>query len=126
MYPPVFETCAADPDVQTNLGSPVTRLYAFGRAPDSPTYPYAVWQIITGLPENYIDKSPDTDQWAVQIDVYADSMLSARNAAQALRDAIEPVAYVSSFDGESRENDTLAYRYTFTVSWWQLRENSST
>lgn len=126
MFPPVFEICASSSDVQTNLGSPITRLYAFGYSPDSPTYPYAVWQTITGSPENYLGQVPDIDQWTVQIDIYARTVLDARNAAQAVRDAIETQCHVTSLDDGGRDPDTLAYRYIITADWWDLRETSST
>ncbi len=126
MFPPIFEICSADSNVQSNLGASPCRLYAFGRAGDAPTYPYAVWQTVSGVPENYLGQVPDIDSWTTQVDIYAQNGLDARNAAQAIRDAVEPYAYVTSFDGEGRDPDTLAYRYTMTVDWWDLRESSST
>jgi hypothetical protein len=117
MYPPLFQVCAADSSVQSVLGTAPTRLWPFGEADPSPTYPYAVWQVITGGPQNYLGQPADADFFGVQIDVYAKTAEEARAVAQALRSAIESFAYVSSFLGESRDTITRNYRYSFSVDW---------
>ncbi|MBF4377310.1 tail completion protein gp17, partial [Vibrio anguillarum] len=50
---PIFSICQQDPVVTSLIGSNPLRLYMFGLAPQSPTKPYAVWQVIGGQPENY-------------------------------------------------------------------------
>ena len=117
MYPPIFEVCAASAAVTALIGTPVTRLYPFGEAPQGVALPYTVWQTISGLPENYLGQAPDVDSWSLQIDVYADTATSARNVAKALRDAIEPVAYVTRWGGESRDPATNHYQVSFDVDW---------
>lgn len=117
MFPPIFATCAAVPAVAALLGTDPVRLYPFASAPHSVARPYAVWQIVGGAPENYLSGRPDLDQFALQVDVYADSGESARTVAAALRDAIEPHAYISAWRGESKEADTGLYRYSFDVDW---------
>lgn len=117
MYPPIFELCAADSAVTALLGSPLPRLYPAGEAPQGATLPYCAWQTITGLPENNLDCAPDVDTWSVQIDAYADTLTDARNAAKAIRDALEPAAYVTSWRGESRDPDTRHYRFSFDVDF---------
>lgn len=100
------------------LGSDPCRLYLFGEATTlTPEKPYAVWQIVGGDPFNYINQVPDIDGYAVQVDVYADTVSDARNAAEALRDAIEPVAHITSWRGEMRDPTTKDYRYSFDVDW---------
>lgn len=113
MFPPVFATAAADPAVQSALGSNPTRLYPFGEAPQGVAKPYAVWQTVSGNPENYLAGRPDSDTFRAQIDVYADTATAARNAAKALVRALELSGYVVSFNGESRESDTNLYRFSF-------------
>jgi len=116
MNPPIFEVCSADLTVQSRLGDPA-RLYPFGEAEPNPVKPYAVWQIVGGSPENYLDCAPDIDAMAVQIDCYATSAALARAVAQSLRDAIEPVAHITRWSGEDRDRDTNLYRYSFDVDW---------
>ena len=121
MIPPIFPTVAASTAVQaligTGVGNDLVRFYEFGRAPQRAKKPYAVWQNINGLPENYLDSLPDTDSFTAQIDVYADTAAAAEQVAIAIRDAIEPVAYVTRWGGQSRDPDTQNYRETFDTEW---------
>ena len=96
MYPPVFSVCSADADVQSHLGAGPCRVFLFGYAEGvnggPPQKPYAVWRIVSGEPENYLDKAPDADTWTLQFDVFGDTAYTSREAAKALRNAIEPTA----------------------------------
>jgi hypothetical protein len=116
MFPPVFATAAASPAVQAVFGSNPTRVYPFGEAPQGVTAPYATFQTVSGSPENYLAQRPDSDEFRVQLDVYAATPTAARNAAKALRDALEPLGYVVSWNGEFRDADTNLYRYSFDWS----------
>ncbi len=117
MYPPIFEVAAASAEVKALLGSSPTRLYPFGSAPQGVAKPYATWQTVGGSPENYLGNRPDIDLFAIQIDVWAEQATSARTVAQALLDVIERHAYVTAYNGESRDPQTLSYRYSFDVDW---------
>jgi hypothetical protein len=121
MYPPIFTVCAADSAVTTLLGTTPTRLYPFGEAPQEVVKPYAVWQIINGAPENVLSDAPDVDSYTVQVDVYADTGASVRSVVQALRNAIQPVAHITAWRGESKESETGLYRYSFDCDWWVQR-----
>jgi hypothetical protein len=121
MYPPIYATCSDDSGVQAALGTNPCRLYPFGQSVQGGSKPYAVWQIIGGSPENYLDTIPDIDSMGVQVDVYATSVTDARAAAVALRDAIEPVAYITRWGGEMYEVETKLYRVTFDVDWFVHR-----
>lgn len=121
MYPPIFSVCAANAGVQTSLGVSPTRLYPSGEAPSGVALPYAVWQMVTGIPQNYLGKAPDIDSFTVQIDVFAATATEARNAAEALRDAIEPNAHITAWRGESRDAETRNYRYSFDLDWFVPR-----
>ena len=118
MYPPIFARCSANAGVQALLGSGAAcRLYLFGQAEKDVTRPYAVWQLVGGAPENYLGETPDADNFTIQIDVYATSAASCRSVAAAIRDAVEPVAYIINWGGESRDPETSNYRYSFDVDW---------
>lgn len=125
MFPPIFEICSANSNVQTNLGSNPCRLYPFGEAPQNVTVPYAVWQLVGGLPENYLNQIPDTDSWTLQVDVYASTVSTARDVGQALRDAIETYAHITSWGGEGRDPDTNLYRLLISIDWWVDRDSVS-
>ena len=121
MYPPIFATCAADSSVTALIGSSPVRLYPFDDAPQGVQKPYVVWQTIGGNPENYLGSLPDVDRFALQVDVYADSASEARAVAQAVRDAVEPVSYITRWGGETRDQETRDYRYSFDISWHVIR-----
>jgi hypothetical protein len=120
MFPPLFATLNASTAVKAALGTPL-RVYAFGESEQEGTKPYAVWQTVGGEPANCLAGTPDTDRFAVQIDVYGKGMDAVRAAALAIRDAIEPVAYITAYNGEFREPDTRLYRYSFTVEFLTQR-----
>lgn len=117
MYPSVFESVKDNTIVKSKLGTNPVRVFPFGRAPDAVEKPYAVWQIITGEPENYISGSPDLDSFVVQFNVYGNTPTQAREAAEALRDAIEAVAHIVSWRGENQEPETKLFGYSFDANF---------
>lgn len=123
MTPPIFQVCYANSGVQAVLSETGgrLRLYPFGEAPQDDSKPYAVWQVVSGQPENYLGQTPDIDYIGVQVDVYALQVSDAREVAIALRNAIEPVAHIVRWDGEWREPQTKFYRVAFTIDWFTDR-----
>lgn len=126
MIPPFFAAVNV-PSVRALLvdADGVLRVWGFGEAPEKETRPYVVWQTISGGPFNFINQTPNSDSWLVQVDVYVEAEQGQeRNAAsslltiaQTLRDALEPVAYIDAWRGMSREPGTRYYRYSFDVSF---------
>lgn len=122
MYPPVFQTADSDAGVRALLrANNKTRVYLFGEAEQNAVYPYAVWQMAGGSPENYLGDTPDIDQFNTQIDVYADTAASAWDVGKALRDSFEKVAYITSWRGTTRDTETRKYRLSFDCSWYTPR-----
>jgi len=121
MIAPIFPVCAASPVVNALLGGDRLRLYPFGLQDDDVTYPYAIWQNISGEPENYLGQRPDADAFSLQVDVYADTPDDAIAVAAALRDAIEPHAHITRWGDQARDSETKRYRYSFDVDWIVLR-----
>lgn len=121
MIPPIFTICAADAGVTALLGTAPVRLFPFGEAPPDVARPYAVWQTIAGYPENLLADLPEDDFYSVQVDVYAASSDDALDAAQALRDALEPETYITSWGNTGRDSETEDYRYTFGVDFIENR-----
>jgi len=121
-YPPVFATAFANTLVKSRLGASPCRVYMFGMAPQNVAKPYAIWQVVPGgSPENRLDRVPDIDRFNIQIDVYGEDSDDSRLSAEALRDAIEPHAYVTAWNGEERDTETMLYRSSFDVSWFVKR-----
>lgn len=127
MNPPIFEAVNV-PAVRALLktGNGHLRFYAWGMGPQPPVYPYAVWRYSFGAPENYLTNTPDIDSMTLQVNVYAaatdtQGANKVRQIAQALRDAIEPVAHITAWRGESRDVETKSYVYSFDVDFWTNR-----
>ncbi|MCK7279262.1 tail completion protein gp17 [Enterobacter hormaechei] len=117
MIAPIFSVCAASPPVVALLGGDTLRLYPFGQQDDAVVYPYAVWQNVTGLTENYLAHRPDADSFSLQVDAYADTVDEVIAVASALRDAIEPHAYITRLGEQEKDPETKRYRYSFDVDW---------
>lgn len=121
MFPPiasVVDVSAVRALLKT--GSGPLRFYSFGSAPPDVAKPYAVWRQVFGAPENYLGDTPDMDSFGVQVDVYAlpsQGGTRAREVAMALRDAIEPHAYIAAWRGESRDPETKNFVYSFDCDW---------
>lgn len=105
---------------QAAKGTPLlgNKVYPFGRKPTSATDPYCVWQVQGGSPENYLSGRPDIDYVGVQFDVYGTSAESVRTAAMQLRDKLELACHITAWTGESRDDATNRYRFSFSADWW--------
>jgi hypothetical protein len=114
---PIFSVCSADTGVQALLGVTPHRLYPFGEAPEDVAKPYAVWQLVTGSPENYLAGRPDMDGYTLQVDVYAVTAASAREVTDAIVHAIELKSNIVSWGGEKKDTATKLYRSSFDVDW---------
>ncbi|MFJ2360433.1 DUF3168 domain-containing protein [Pseudomonas fluorescens] len=117
MAAPIFTVCAGAPAVTALLGINPTRLYPHGEAPEGTPRPYAVWQVVSGLPINYVNGVPDTDRYGLQVDVYAETASSAEAVVKALRGAIAQHAYITGFGVDDKDKDTHNYRKGFDVAW---------
>lgn len=122
MITPFYKLCAADAAVVALLGAP-PRIYTFGYADDeSKVYPYVTFQVVSGLPENFLSGRPDADQISIQIDVWASKPASAQAVASAVRRAIELDGYITAWRGESRDTETGSYRVSFDADFIVKRE----
>lgn len=125
MFAPIFEIVSQDTTVKALIGAgtlnnPV-RLYPFGLAPQNPTYPYAVWQNVSGYPENVLAGRPAEDHYTVQVDVYGKTAASVREVSLALNNALELDAYIVRFGDEDRDPETKNYHYGFDVDFIKSR-----
>ena len=125
MFPPIFPAVSASTAVKALIGSNPVRFYQFGMAPQNVQYPYAVWRRVFGSPENYLGDTPGIDQFSIQVDIYASGNSAGanqvRNIAAAMRDAIEPVAYITNWLGESIDPETKSHTFTFQSDWFVNR-----
>lgn len=125
MYPPIYTTCNNAPGVQSVLGGSPVRLYPFGEAPTKVEKPYAVYTVLTGVPENSLSCVPGIDRWTLTVDVYGVTESSAWLVAEEIRDAVEPVAYVTSWGPQGRDPDTRLFRVNMVLDWYANRNEDS-
>lgn len=121
MIPPIFSLVSSSAEVTDLIGTNPTRFYPFGRAPQNVEVPYAVWQIISGEPENFLSTPADMDRLSLQVDVFGRSAAEASGIVAALRNALEDSAYVTALRGQELEDDTGLFRFSFDVDWHLAR-----
>lgn len=120
--PPIFTLCMNDQAVtDALLDDGILRLYLFGMAPDGVKKPYAVWQLVSGDPINYMHGRPDTERHVLQIDVYADTASESRSVLASIEHAIELDSHIVRYGGESRDPETRNYRSTMDAEWHTYR-----
>lgn len=117
MFPPLFKAAAASTEVRALFGADPVRVYPFGEAEAGAALPYAVWQTISGNPDNFLSGRPDVDGYRTQVDIYGTTGASTLAAAMALRDALEGVAYVVAYNGQGRDPETKNFRVSFDLDW---------
>ncbi|UXY46962.1 tail completion protein gp17 [Stenotrophomonas maltophilia] len=117
MIPPIFPLCIASTPVRLAFGDAPTRVYPFGLIENPPALPYAVWQTVSGSPENYLAQRPDVDALTTQVDVYAKDEASLVKGATALRDAFEPRGYITRWGSQMLDPETKLLRLSFDVDW---------
>lgn len=114
MIPPIYTVVTGNSSVTALIG---TRFYPAASAPQGVTKPYATYQNISGVPENYINQVPDVDEYGIQVDCFAESYAQVVSLAEAIRDAVEPVAHITAWRGDQRDPETMMYRFSFDVAW---------
>lgn len=121
MNPPLFEILNASNPVKVLLGSNPLRVFPWGRAPQNVAKPYAVYAVYNGLPENYLAQAPDIDNKGTQINIYAATAASLENCFEAVRDALEPHAHMTSFASPDQDADTNLYSCRMEFDFWDER-----
>jgi hypothetical protein len=110
MLPPVFQTLKASAAVKAIVGTNPPRIYRHGTAPQNGDKPYITWQLVSGVPENNLSDPPPVDRQSVQVDCWHQTDAGIEVLADAVRDAIEPVAHMTSAFNDSRETETKLFR----------------
>lgn len=117
MIPPIVDLAKENPALVALLGANPFRFYAFGDAGDGPVYPYVTYQVVSGLPDNYLAGRPDSDSWVLQVDCWAKSESEVVSIAAGIRDAVELDSYITNWGGSNRDPVTRNYRFNFTVEF---------
>lgn len=118
MLPPVFQTLKASPAVKDIVGTNPPRIYRHGDAPQNTERPYITWQLVSGVPENNLSDPPPVDRQSVQVDCWHQTDSGIELLADAVRDAIEPVAHMTGALIDAREPETKLYRISLAFDFF--------
>jgi hypothetical protein len=122
MTPSVHQFIAASSTCRQLLGSPPKmRLFPFAEGRQNTATPYAVWQMVTSIPANYLGQLPDADDARVQIDIYAMEQDTAEVVARAIRDALEPHAHMTTAAMRTRDSTTRNYGFMLEFEFFTAR-----
>jgi hypothetical protein len=121
MLPPVYNTLRASSPVLALVGD---RIYRHGSAPQGVKHPYLTWYMINGSPENTLSELPGIDRQSIQVDVWCGGATGDRQCeavAEAVRDALEPHAHMTSTPIDQREQATGLWRIALEFDWFVSR-----
>jgi uncharacterized protein DUF3168 len=125
MFPAVFVILKASTAVKNIVGTNPPRIYRHGNAPQDVTKPYITWTVISGVPENNLSDLPPVDRVTVQVDCWHQTDGGIEVLAEAVRDAIEPVAHMTGIVVDLREPETKLFRIGMQFDHWLAREEIS-
>lgn len=121
MIPPVFTILYASTPVKTLLGSSPLRVFPWGEAPENVTKPYATYIVFSGEPENTLGEAPELDNLRTQIDIWAETVSSCVSVSEAVRDALEPSAHMTSFSSSSPDIETKLFHQRLDFDFFETR-----
>lgn len=110
MLPPVYNLLRASAPLVALVGD---RIYRHGSAPQGVKHPYLTWFQVNGTPENTLSERPGMDRSTVQIDAWcggATGDKQCETVAEAVRDALEDYAHMTSVPIDQREQATGLWR----------------
>lgn len=123
MFAPIYTVAVANTQVQALLGDGEggLKLWPFDEAPKDTELPYATWQNVNGMPQNYLADTPDADFYYIQVNVWGVTSQQMFAVVEALRDAIEGVAYVTRWGQTVKDAETKAFGYDFDADFITYR-----
>ena len=119
MFPPIHALLAGDTACKAAIGDPV-RCY-FGQAKEGAALPYVVWHLAGGNPENVMDGPPPHDHFAGQVDIVAADQTTFIAAIRAVRDALERVGNITSYNPGGVNDVTGRFEYSFDAEFHVAR-----
>jgi len=119
MVPLIQSLLEGDPTVRQQPGDPV-RLF-LGSAPQNTPLPYATWEVVNGSPTAMLSEPPPADGWRVRMTVWGEVLTQANGVAVAIRDVVERVGSIESYNPTPDSDGTDAIGISFDVRLLQLR-----
>lgn len=105
--------------VRQVLGDPI-RLWP-GIASQDAALPYATWEVVGGSPTAMLSEAPPADGWRVRMTVWGKTLTQANGVAVAIRDVVERVGSIESYNPTPDSDGTDALGISFDVRLLQLR-----
>lgn len=118
MVPPVYRILSGDVAVTALVAD---RISGQGYGGETPVAPYITWNVVSGMPQNYLADRPGVDDFRAQVDIWAQDAATAKQVAEAARDALEPHAYCVGVVADEYDPETQLYRYGFDWRFWESR-----
>lgn len=126
MLPGVFQVLKASADVKAIVGTTSPRIYRHGEAPGAivnvqpPATPlaYITWLLVSGVPENNLSDNSPVGRQSVQIDIWHPTDAGIETLFNAVRDAIEPVAHITSYQDFPRDAETRRFRASIDADFF--------
>lgn len=120
MIPPIFQLISSDVGAANALldGSGVIKFFAFGSVPQKASQPYAVWQVITGEPQNILSGDVPTNRVSIQIDVYASKANSVIAISEAIKCALKLSAYMTRFGDTQIDDATGLHKFSMDYDFF--------
>ena len=115
MFPAVFQALQASPAVVAIVAD---KVYRHGAVPTGTSAPYVTWQLIVGTPIQTLSELPSVDRATVQVDCWHLDDEVIEVLAKAVRDAIEPLACLTSMPIDGQEPDTKLFRFGLQFDWF--------
>jgi len=119
--PNIRDILLASPAVVLLLGSKPLRFFPWSEAPEKTVKPYATYGTYSGAPNNYLATTADIDGLGTQIDIWSETVASCEDCFEAIRDALEPIGHLTSFQGVTRDPETRLYNARMEFDFWQAR-----
>lgn len=119
MVPLIQSLLQGDAAVRHVLGDPI-RLWP-GTAPQYAALPYATWEVVGGSPTAMLSEAPPADSWRIRLTVWGESLTQANGAAVAIRDVIERVGSIESYNASPDSDGVEAIGISFDGRLFQLR-----
>ncbi len=115
---PIEEILQENSELYGRLGNPV-RVYE-DIAPHGTPYPYAVWSIVGGGPQNNLDCPANIDHMSFQIVVYDTIKKRSYDMREIIRKTLEPHCYITNIHPNHFERiaDTNIFGRGFDANWF--------
>jgi hypothetical protein len=121
MLPALFPLIRTATAVTTLIGTSPVRCFRHGSAPQGTALPYVTWYVVSGVPENDLSDLPKVDSYSVQVDCWSADPQQVEDLADAVRDALEPAAYMTAIAANGRDPVTMNFRLGMTFNFWTPR-----